>query len=77
VFVNANLSRTSDVLDSAAITHIVSVGVATPLAIVIVAVAGVNPSIPCASGSAFHSFVPTGDEPSSGYDEAFTCVACL
>ena len=63
--------------DYAAATVIESVGVKAPLAIVTVEVCGVNPNIPFGSGSSFHSFVPTGDEPSSGYDEVFTCVACL
>ena len=64
------MSKVSEVPDSAATTVTVSVTVATALDIVIVAVAGVKPNIPCESGSSFHSLEPTGLEPSSGYPKA-------
>ena len=42
-----------------------------------VAVILVNPKTPLASGSAFHSFVPTGTLGSSGYELVFTLVTRL
>ena len=80
MFVIATLSNVSEVDDSAAMTDTLSVIVATPLAIIIVeefAVAGVHPIIPSGSGFSFHSVVPTGLDPSSGYVLASTGVACL
>jgi hypothetical protein len=63
---------------SPAITETESVIVATPLDTIIVeesAVAGKNPNIPPVSNASFHSLEPTGELPSSGYVEVFTCVA--
>ena len=62
---------------SAAATQTESVTANAPEEIVIVAVCGENPNIPSASGASFHSSLPTGEVPSSGYTLVSTCVACL